>query len=158
MAATGRAAVLVEPGKPFEVRELPIPEVEPDAALIRITLANICGSDLHVWRGEMGPAVATTAAGYVPGHEGSGRVAALGRNVTTDSLGRPLKKRATASSSATSSPAAAATPAWMACPTPAPSASAASAPARPTASPTSPAHSPSSIIPAAGTLCLQGSR
>ena len=92
MAATGRAAVLVEPGKPFEVRELPIPEVEPDAALIRITLANVCGSDLHVWRGEMGPAVATTAAGYVPGHEGSGRVAALGRNVTTNSLGRPLKE------------------------------------------------------------------
>lgn len=92
MPATGRAAVFVAAGRPYEVRDLPIPEVEPDAALVRITLANICGSDLHVWRGEMQPAVATNAAGYVPGHEGAGRIAALGRNVKTDSLGRPLKE------------------------------------------------------------------
>jgi len=90
MPRTGRAAVFLGAGRPFDLRELPIPEVEPDAALVRITLANICGSDLHTWRGEM-PFPADTA-GWVPGHEGTGRIAALGRNVRTDSLGRPLKE------------------------------------------------------------------
>src|SRR5207249_1136824 len=31
----GKAAVFFGPGKPFELRELPLPEVEPDAVLIR---------------------------------------------------------------------------------------------------------------------------
>ena len=47
MPATGRAAVFHGPGKPFELKEIPLPEVEPDSILIRDTLANICGSDLH---------------------------------------------------------------------------------------------------------------
>jgi L-iditol 2-dehydrogenase len=92
MPKTGRAAVFVESGKPYDVRDLPIPEVEPDAVLIRMTMANICGSDLHQWRGEMKPTVPVGPAGYVPGHEGAGRVAALGRNIKTDSLGNPLKE------------------------------------------------------------------
>ncbi len=34
----GKAAVFHGPGKPFELRELPLPEVEPGAALIRVSL------------------------------------------------------------------------------------------------------------------------
>src|SRR2546427_412909 len=52
MASTGRAAVFFGPGKPFEIRELPLPEIEPDAVLIKVSLANVCGSDLHFWRGD----------------------------------------------------------------------------------------------------------
>jgi L-iditol 2-dehydrogenase len=92
MATTGRAAIFFESGRDFELRDLPIPEVEPDAALARMTLANICGSDLHTWRGEFRSASGTSPTGYVPGHEGSGRIAALGRNVRADSLGHPLKE------------------------------------------------------------------
>jgi D-arabinose 1-dehydrogenase-like Zn-dependent alcohol dehydrogenase len=92
MAETGRAAVFFGAGRPFELRDLPIPEVEPDAALVRISLANICGSDLHTWRGEFSSPSGGTPAGFVTGHEGTGRIAALGRNVTTDSLGRPLRE------------------------------------------------------------------
>src|SRR5437867_12866901 len=91
MVETGRAAVFYEAGRPFEVKELPLPEVEPDAALVRITCANICGSDLHTWRGEY-RASGASPSGFVTGHEGTGRIARLGRNVTTDSLGRPLKE------------------------------------------------------------------
>ncbi|HEV8638008.1 MAG TPA: zinc-binding dehydrogenase [Chloroflexota bacterium] len=91
MAETGRAAVFYEAGRPFEVKELPLPEVEPDAALVRITCANICGSDLHTWRGEY-RASGASPSGFVTGHEGTGRIARLGGNVTTDSLGRPLKE------------------------------------------------------------------
>ena len=49
---TGKAAVFHGPGKPFELREVALPEVEPDAVLVRVSLANICGSDLHFWRGD----------------------------------------------------------------------------------------------------------
>ncbi len=92
MAATGRAAVFLAEQRTFEVRDLPVPEVEPGAILIRITMANICGSDLHTWRGEMGPVTESSPAGYVLGHEGAGRVATLGKGVSTDSLGRSLKE------------------------------------------------------------------
>ena len=52
MARTGKAAVFLGPGQPFELRELPVPELEPGAILIRVSLANVCGSDLHFWRGD----------------------------------------------------------------------------------------------------------
>ncbi|MBI4593542.1 MAG: zinc-binding dehydrogenase [Candidatus Rokubacteria bacterium] len=85
---TGRAAVFHGPGQPFEIRELPLPEVEPDAVLVRVALANVCGSDLHFWRGDA--PLKLPADGWVFGHEMTGRVARLGARVTTDSLGRPL--------------------------------------------------------------------
>jgi len=88
MTAAGRAAVFHGPGKPFELRTLPLPEVEPDAVLIRVTLANICGSDLHFWRGDA--PLRLPPDGWIFGHEMTGRVARLGARVTTDSLGRPL--------------------------------------------------------------------
>jgi D-arabinose 1-dehydrogenase-like Zn-dependent alcohol dehydrogenase len=49
----GRVAVLKAYGGEFELREYPVPEVEAGAILIRLTRAGICGSDLHIWRGEM---------------------------------------------------------------------------------------------------------
>lgn len=92
MAGTGKAAVFLESERRFDVRDLPIPEVEPGAALVRMSLANVCGSDLHNWRGEMRSIVATSGAGYVLGHEGTGRIATLGAGVSTDSLGGPLRE------------------------------------------------------------------
>ena len=86
--STGKVAVFHGPGKPFEVRELAIPEVEPDAVLIRVSLANVCGSDLHFWRGDA--PLKLPADGWIFGHEMTGRVAKLGARVKTDSLGRPL--------------------------------------------------------------------
>src|SRR5262245_10185086 len=86
--ATGKAAVFFGPGKPFQLRELPLPEVEPDAVLVRVSLANVCGSDLHFWRGDA--PLKLPADGWIFGHEMTGRVARLGARVKTDSLGRPL--------------------------------------------------------------------
>jgi threonine dehydrogenase-like Zn-dependent dehydrogenase len=86
--ATGKAAVFFGPGKPFELRELPVPEVEPEAVLVRVSLANVCGSDLHFWRGDA--PLKLPADGWIFGHEMMGRVARLGARVKTDSLGRPL--------------------------------------------------------------------
>jgi threonine dehydrogenase-like Zn-dependent dehydrogenase len=86
----GKAAVFLGPGKPFEIREVTLPEIEPDAILIRVSLANVCGSDLHFWRGDA--PLRLPADGWIFGHEMTGRVAKLGARVKTDSLGRPLRE------------------------------------------------------------------
>ncbi len=91
MAETGRLAVFKGPGQKFELREYPLPELEPGAVLIRVTAANICGSDLHVWRGDMEP-YRYSSDGSAMGHEMMGRVHRLGKGVGTDSLGEPLRE------------------------------------------------------------------
>jgi threonine dehydrogenase-like Zn-dependent dehydrogenase len=90
MPATGRAAVFRGPGKPFELREIPLPEPEPEAILVRVSLANVCGSDLHFWRGDA--PLPLPEDGWIFGHEMTGRVAKLGPKVKTDSLGQPLRE------------------------------------------------------------------
>jgi threonine dehydrogenase-like Zn-dependent dehydrogenase len=90
MSATGRAVVSGGSGNQYQVREFPIPDPEPGAVVIKISLTNICGSDLHQWRGDAKDAYATVP-GYNHGHEATGRVAALGEGVTTDSAGDCLQ-------------------------------------------------------------------
>ncbi|MBI2525568.1 MAG: zinc-binding dehydrogenase [Candidatus Rokubacteria bacterium] len=90
MPETARAAVFFGPGRPFELREVPIPELEPEGILVRVTVANICGSDLHFWRGDA--PLKYPEDGWIFGHEMTGRVARLGSRIKTDSLGRPLKE------------------------------------------------------------------
>lgn len=84
----GRVAVSFEPGRPMEIREYPVRPPEPEEILIKVTAATICGSDLHMWRGEMGGFTARPPRWG--GHEMTGVVAALGRDRRTDTRGRPL--------------------------------------------------------------------
>src|SRR5581483_694737 len=86
----GRVAVLRDYGGDFELREYPVPDPEPGAILVRLTRAGICGSDLHIWRGEMRGVYGETPKDLTFGHEMCGRVERLGAGVTTDSLGAPL--------------------------------------------------------------------
>src|SRR5438093_1466203 len=60
------------------------------AELIRVSLANVCGSDLHFWRGDA--PLRLPEDGLIYGHEMTGRVARLGARGKTDSLGRPIKE------------------------------------------------------------------
>ena len=86
----GLTAVLNQPGKPLELVTLPTPEVEPGGVLIKNTAAAICGSDLHYWRNDgnyQGPDMRR-----VPGHEFTGVVHSLGKDIKHDSLRRPLKE------------------------------------------------------------------
>jgi 2-desacetyl-2-hydroxyethyl bacteriochlorophyllide A dehydrogenase len=73
MTATARAAVLVEPGR-FELRELPLPEIGPDDALVRVEACGICGTDYEQFHGET-----PTPTPVVPGHEPLGIVAEIGK-------------------------------------------------------------------------------
>jgi D-arabinose 1-dehydrogenase-like Zn-dependent alcohol dehydrogenase len=86
----GRIAVLKAYGGEFELREYPVPEVEPGAILVRLTRAGICGSDLHIWRGEMKEIYGAIPQDLTFGHEMCGVVERLGAGVSTDSLGAPL--------------------------------------------------------------------
>lgn len=51
--------------------DLPEPAPAPGEALVRVAACGICGTDLHLYRGELTP-----AAGSVPGHEFAGTLAA----------------------------------------------------------------------------------
>lgn len=90
MAKTGRAATFYGPNQPIPIKEYAVPDPEPGAALIQITLANVCGSDLHAWRGDVDYAKRGRAVPRHLGHEGTGRIAALGEGITTDSNNEPL--------------------------------------------------------------------
>jgi alcohol dehydrogenase len=76
-----RAAVFVAKGK-IEVREVPRPEPKPGEALIQITLTTICGTDVHILKGEY-----PVAPGLIVGHEPVGKIAALGPGITGYAIG-----------------------------------------------------------------------
>ncbi|WP_328649808.1 zinc-binding dehydrogenase [Amycolatopsis sp. NBC_00348] len=87
MPTRTEAAVLTGHHAPLELRELPLPEPEPGAALVRLTCTTLCGTDVHLWAGQM------SFPGMLPmvlGHEMVGEVVATGAG-TTDTLGREIK-------------------------------------------------------------------
>lgn len=76
-----RAAVFEQKGK-ISIREVPRPNPGPGEALIRVTLTTICGTDVHILRGEY-----PVKNGLVVGHEPVGVVEAVGVGVTGYSPG-----------------------------------------------------------------------
>lgn len=75
MTTKMRAAVFVEPGR-IELTMKPIPDVGPNDALIRITTTTICGTDIHILKGEY-----PVAKGLTIGHEPVGVIEKLGSAV-----------------------------------------------------------------------------
>ena len=75
MAAKMKAAVFVEKDR-IEVVDKPIPDVGPNDALIRITTTTICGTDVHILKGEY-----PVAPGLTVGHEPVGVIEKLGSAV-----------------------------------------------------------------------------
>ena len=71
-----KAAVFVAPGR-IELADKPIPDVGPNDALIRITTTTICGTDIHILKGEY-----PVAKGLTIGHEPVGVIEKLGSAVT----------------------------------------------------------------------------
>ncbi|MGZ8351439.1 MAG: NAD(P)-dependent alcohol dehydrogenase [Allosphingosinicella sp.] len=70
-----KAAIFVEPGR-IVLDEKPIPDVGPLDALIRITTTTICGTDVHILKGEY-----PVARGLTVGHEPVGVIEKLGAAV-----------------------------------------------------------------------------
>jgi len=86
----GKAAAYKGLGHPMEIVEYPVPEPGPGAILIKMRRANVCGSDLHMWRGDVDLAAMGMPMPVILGHEMVGAVAKLGEGVVTDSAGQPL--------------------------------------------------------------------
>src|SRR5439155_23201944 len=86
----GTAAVLLGTGRPFELRQYPLLDPEPGGILARVITANVCGSDLHMWRGELNLERLRLPFPLALGHEAVGQVERLRPGVTTDSAGLPL--------------------------------------------------------------------
>lgn len=75
MARMMKAAVFLEPGR-IELAEKPVPEVGPLDALLRVTTTTICGTDVHILKGEY-----PVAKGLTVGHEPVGIIERLGSAV-----------------------------------------------------------------------------
>lgn len=73
--STMKAAVFVSPNQ-IELREKPIPDVGPNDALMKITTTTICGTDIHILKGEY-----PVESGLTIGHEPVGVIEKLGSNV-----------------------------------------------------------------------------
>src|SRR5260370_14031648 len=72
---TMKAAVFVERDR-IELREKPIPEIGPDGALALATTTTICGTDIHIGKGEY-----AVPPGLTIGHEPVGIIEKLGSAV-----------------------------------------------------------------------------
>jgi threonine dehydrogenase-like Zn-dependent dehydrogenase len=66
------AMVLVEPRK-LEPRDLPVPDIDDDGAILRIEACGICGSDYEQFEGVLG-----TPTPVIPGHEPLGVIEQIG--------------------------------------------------------------------------------
>ncbi len=71
-----RAAIFVEPGR-IVLDEKPVPDVGPLDALLRVTTTTICGTDIHILKGEY-----PVRKGLTIGHEPVGVIEKLGSAVT----------------------------------------------------------------------------
>ncbi|HEX5100255.1 MAG TPA: alcohol dehydrogenase catalytic domain-containing protein [Polyangiaceae bacterium] len=79
--STMQAAVFLEKGK-IQLREVPKPVPGPGQALMKVTLTTICGTDVHILKGEY-----PVKAGLIVGHEPVGRIEALGPGLTGFEVG-----------------------------------------------------------------------
>ena len=75
MTAMMKAAIFVEPNR-IEIADKPIPDVGPNDALMRVTTTTICGTDVHILKGEY-----PVAKGLTVGHEPVGVIEKLGSAV-----------------------------------------------------------------------------
>lgn len=81
-----KALVYQGPGKK-SVEERPMPSLLKETdAVVKIIKTTICGTDLHILKGD----VPTCKPGTILGHEGVGIIDKIGKNVTTLKIGDPV--------------------------------------------------------------------
>jgi len=82
---TARVAMLTALEK-YEIKEFPMPEVGDGDILVKVEGCGICGTDAHEFKRD--------PFGLIPvalGHEGTGEIVKMGKNVKKDSAGKDLK-------------------------------------------------------------------
>ena len=86
-AINSLAAVLISPGKPLELRHIPVPKLGPRNVLIKTSVTGICGTDVHYWKGDF-----PLTYPVILGHESIGRISEIGDEIKTDSVGNQVRK------------------------------------------------------------------
>ena len=70
----------------YDIKEYPIPELGDDDILVKVEGCGVCGTDAHEFKRD--------PFGLIPvvlGHEGTGEIVKMGKNVKKDSAGKDLK-------------------------------------------------------------------
>ena len=70
----------------IEIKEFDIPEISDDEMLVKVEGCGICGTDVHEYKND--------PFGLIPvvlGHEGSGQIVKMGKNIKADTTGKPLQ-------------------------------------------------------------------
>ncbi len=69
----------------FEIKEYPMPAVGDDDILVRVEGCGVCGTDAHEFKRDPFSLIPVAL-----GHEGTGEIVKMGKNVKVDSAGKPL--------------------------------------------------------------------
>ena len=81
---TARVAMLTSL-EHYDIKEYPIPEVGDDDILVKVEGCGICGTDAHEFKRDPFSLIPV-----VLGHEGTGEIVKMGKNVKKDSAGKDL--------------------------------------------------------------------
>ncbi len=79
MPKTMKAAVVTELGQPLEILEVEKPEARDGQVVVKVEASGVCHTDLHAAQGDW---PVKPSPPFIPGHEGVGVVAEVGRGVT----------------------------------------------------------------------------
>ncbi len=82
-----RAAVMTAPHQPIQVQTLPDPPMEPGSILLETIYSEVCGTDVHLHKGQL----AGVPYPIIPGHVSVGKVLGTGGTVT-DLEGAPIER------------------------------------------------------------------
>jgi D-arabinitol dehydrogenase (NADP+) len=85
-------AVVYDRPAQFAVTDVPDPVAGPGQVVLRVLVAGVCGTDVHLHHGEFGPTYP-----LVPGHEIAGEVVEVGAGVQTPRIGQRVTLDNTAS-------------------------------------------------------------
>jgi propanol-preferring alcohol dehydrogenase len=86
MVKTMKAALVRAFHEPLRIEEVPIPTPGPGEVLIKVVASGVCHTDLHAADGDW---PVKPKLPFVPGHEGAGVVAAVGKGVAGFKEGDP---------------------------------------------------------------------
>lgn len=84
-ANTARVGMMTAKEK-IEIKEFNIPEIGDDEMLVKVEGCGVCGTDVHEFKND--------PFGLIPvvlGHEGTGEIVKIGKNIKRDSAGKSVK-------------------------------------------------------------------
>ena len=87
MTSTCRAAIIPAPGESIRVVDIPVPNLQPGAALLKTVYSEVCGTDVHLWHGRL----SGVPYPLIPGHVSVGRIAAINGTIR-DLAGEPFRE------------------------------------------------------------------